>query len=187
MYCVYMYIGAGEHPTQALLDLYTIYSELHTIDNLTITMCGDLLYGRTVHSLSYALMNYKNITINYVSPEFLKCPIDIINKLKQVNIIVHETTDLSAVLSSTDILYVTRVQKERFTDMEQYNIAAAAYCITADTLQQCKPNMCILHPLPRVNEIHTDVDSDKRAVYFKQMKYGLYMRMALLAIVLGRA
>lgn len=179
--------GAGEHPTQALLDIYTIYSECNAIDNLTITICGDLLYGRTVHSLSYALLHYHNITINYVSPEFLRCPVDIVNKLKSNHITVNETTDLTSVLHTSDVLYVTRVQKERFTDIQQYNTAIQSYCITSELLKQCKSSMRILHPLPRVNEISIDVDNDPRACYFKQMKYGLYMRMALLACVVGRA
>jgi len=179
--------GAGEHPTQALLDLFTIQSELNnTIDGLTITMIGDLKNGRTVHSLSKLLKHYK-VSINYVSPVFLRMPSDIINDLTNIGIHVHETEDLTSVLPNTDILYVTRIQKERFTDMGEYQTACNAYCITPELLELAKPTLRILHPLPRVSEIDVRVDSDPRAAYFRQMKSGLCVRMALLACVLGRA
>ncbi len=178
--------GVGEHPTQALLDLFTIVSELGQVDGLTITMLGDLKYGRTVHSLSRLLSLYR-VRINYVSPDILRMPPEIMAELKANGGEQSEYADLEAILPSTDVLYVTRVQKERFEDPEAYEKVRGAYVITPETLQQARERMIVMHPLPRVGEISMDVDEDPRAAYFRQMEYGLYVRMALLAMVLGKA
>ncbi len=178
--------GVGEHPTQALLDLFTIREELDQIDGLTVTMLGDLKYGRTVHSLARLLSLY-NIKINYVSPDILRMPAEIIAELDEKGIPQAEYTDLEKVLPVTDVLYVTRVQKERFTDPEAYETVKNVYVLTADLMKKAKGRMIVMHPLPRVGEISMDVDDDPRAAYFRQMEYGLYVRMALLAMVLGKA
>ena len=178
--------GIGEHPTQALLDLYTILQERAKVSGLTITMLGDLKYGRTVHSLA-KLLSLFDVKINYVSPDILRMPTDLIAQLNGKGIQQTEHTDLDAVLKETDILYVTRIQKERFTDEAEYNSVKNSYVITPETLTQAKPNMVLMHPLPRVGEISMEVDDDPRAAYFRQMEYGVYIRMALLALVLGKA
>jgi aspartate carbamoyltransferase catalytic subunit len=178
--------GVGEHPTQALLDLFTIVSELGNVDGLTVTMLGDLKYGRTVHSLARLLSLY-NVCINYVSPEILRMPAEIITELEEKGVCQEEHRTLEAVFPKTDVLYVTRVQKERFEDPAVYEGVKSAYVITAQTMQKAKDHMIIMHPLPRVGEIAMDVDNDPRAAYFRQMEYGLYVRMALLAMVLGKA
>jgi aspartate carbamoyltransferase len=178
--------GVGEHPTQALLDLFTIVEELSQIDGLTITMLGDLKYGRTVHSLSRLLALY-DVHINYVSPEILRMPPEIISELNEKGIQQAEFGALEPILSKTDVLYVTRVQKERFTDEDEYESVKNAFVITGETLTQAKDRMIVMHPLPRVGEISMEVDADLRAAYFRQMEYGLYVRMALLAMVLGKA
>lgn len=180
--------GAGEHPSQALLDAYTIYDEFGKIDGLTITIVGDLKYGRTVHSLVQILKHYK-VKLNFVSPDFLKMPEDIQNDLKNAKLQQTNTTDLSSVIKETDVLYVTRVQKERFEDENEYKKAAGSYVVSVDFLEKnnAKKDMIIMHPLPRVDEISTDVDDDPRAAYFREMRNGMITRMALLALVLGRA
>ena len=178
--------GIGEHPTQALLDLFTIYEELGEVDGLTITMLGDLKYGRTVHSLARLLSLY-NVEINYVSPDILKIPPEIIDEVNSKGIPQAEFNALEPVLSETDVLYVTRVQKERFEDISQYEIVKSTFIITPETMTQAKERMIIMHPLPRVGEISMEVDQDPRAAYFRQMEYGLYVRMALLAMVLGKS
>jgi aspartate carbamoyltransferase len=178
--------GAGEHPTQALLDAYTIREEKGTIDGLTITMLGDLKYGRTVHSLAKLLTLY-NVKLNYVSPEILRMPELLVKEVDSAGIDQYETTDLDEVLAATDVLYVTRIQKERFQDQSEYDQVKDSYVITAETLSRAKEDMIVMHPLPRVGEIATEVDADPRAAYFRQMEYGMYVRMALLALVLGRA
>ncbi|MGB9673060.1 MAG: aspartate carbamoyltransferase [Anaerolineales bacterium] len=178
--------GVGEHPTQALLDLFTIVSELNHVDGLTVTMLGDLKYGRTVHSLARLLSLY-DVRINYVSPEILKMPAEIIAELAEKGIVQKEYTSLESVLPYTDVLYVTRVQKERFENQDEYESVKGAYVITPEIMREAKDRMIVMHPLPRVGEISMDFDSDPRAAYFRQMEYGLYVRMALLAMVLGRA
>lgn len=178
--------GIGEHPTQALLDLFTILSELRQVDGLTVTMLGDLKYGRTVHSLARLLSMY-NVRLNYVSPEILRMPQEIIAELGEKNIPQAEYTSLDTVLPETDVLYVTRVQKERFTDPEAYESVKGGYVITPEIMSKAKDRMIIMHPLPRVGEISMELDDDPRAAYFRQMEYGLYVRMALLAMVLGKA
>jgi len=178
--------GTGEHPTQALLDIFTIREELGRLEGLTVTMLGDLKYGRTVHSLARLLALY-GAHINYVSPEILRMPRDIVEELEQAGITQREYTELDDVLGETDVLYVTRVQKERFQDLNEYEQVKDAYVITTETMKRAKPSMILMHPLPRVSEIALEVDLDPRAAYFRQVEYGLYVRMALLAMVLGKA
>jgi carbamoyl-phosphate synthase/aspartate carbamoyltransferase/dihydroorotase len=178
--------GPGEHPTQALLDAYTIVEEMGTVDGLTITMLGDLKYGRTVHSLARLLTMY-DVKINYVAPEILSMPDELIAEVEAAAIEQTITTDLDAVLPDTDVLYVTRIQKERFEDPADYDLVKDSYVITPETLENAKDDMIVMHPLPRVGEISVDVDDDPRAAYFRQMEYGMYVRMALLALILGRA
>jgi aspartate carbamoyltransferase len=178
--------GTGEHPTQALLDLFTIHEELGRLDGLTVTLLGDLKYGRTVHSLARLLRLY-GARLNYVSPEILRMPPRIIEELHQAGVEQHEYAELETVLADTDVLYVTRVQKERFENPDEYELVKNAYVITPETLAHAKAQMVLMHPLPRVSEISMDVDADPRAAYFRQMEYGLYVRMALLAMVLGKA
>ena len=178
--------GVGEHPTQALLDSLTIKEELGHLDGLTVTMLGDLKYGRTVHSLARLLSLYK-VKINYVSPDILRMPAEIIAELEAQGVEQAEYTSLEAVLPQTDVLYVTRVQKERFADLADYDKVASAYVIDPEIMKAAKDRMIVMHPLPRVTEISMDLDDDPRAAYFRQMEYGLYVRMALLAMVLGKA
>lgn len=178
--------GPGEHPTQALLDLFTIQEELGQVDGLTITMLGDLKFGRTVHSLA-RLLSLFNVELNFVSPEQLMLPTKITDELTARRVSFHQHRSLEGVLERSDVLYVTRVQKERFDDLALYESLKHAFIITPDTLSRAKPKMALMHPLPRVGEITTDVDADPRAAYFRQMEYGLYVRMALLAMVLGKA
>ena len=178
--------GAGEHPTQALLDAFTILEELGTLQGLTVTMLGDLKYGRTVHSLSRLLAMF-NTKLNYVSPEILRMPAEIIAELKEKNITQTEYTSLEKVLPETDVLYVTRVQKERFEDTAVYESVKGAFVIDPEIMKAAKQKMIVMHPLPRVGEISVDFDDDPRAAYFREMEYGLYVRMALLAMVLGKA
>lgn len=178
--------GIGEHPTQALLDLFTIHAELGKVEGLTITLLGDLKYGRTVHSLARLLSLYQ-VKINYVSPKILKIPTEIIAEVDEKGIPQAQFNDLETVLPDTDVLYVTRVQKERFDDLTEYESVKSAFIITSETLTRAKDHMIIMHPLPRVGEISMDVDDDPRAAYFRQMEYGLYVRMALLAMVLGKS
>jgi aspartate carbamoyltransferase len=180
--------GIGEHPTQALLDTFTIFEELGggQIDGMTVTMLGDLKYGRTVHSLARLLSLYK-VNLNYVAPEILRMPSEIIDEVAEKNIPQAEYLSLEEVLPETDVLYVTRVQKERFEDPAEYEKVKGAYVIDPAVMKPAKQDMIVMHPLPRVTEISMDFDDDPRAAYFRQMEYGLYVRMALLAIVLGKA
>jgi aspartate carbamoyltransferase len=178
--------GVGEHPTQALLDLFTIYEELGVPDGLTVTMLGDLKYGRTVHSLARLLSLY-DVKINYVSPDILRIPEEIINEVEEKGVTQTENSTLEPVLPGTDVLYITRVQKERFEDPSDYDLVKSAFIITPETLSIAKDKMIVMHPLPRVGEISMEVDDDPRAAYFRQMEYGLYVRMALLAMVLGKS
>jgi len=178
--------GAGEHPTQALLDLFTIQEELGQIDGLKIAMVGDLRYGRTVHSLTKLLLQY-DVSLRCVSPDILRLPMTLMNELIDRKIKVRETHDLADVIENADVLYVTRIQKERFSDLAQYDEVKDLYEITPEIMKQAKEKMVVMHPLPRVGEIHYAVDSDPRAAYFRQVKNGMYVRMALLAAVLGKA
>jgi aspartate carbamoyltransferase len=178
--------GIGEHPTQALLDAFTIREEIGHIDGLSITLLGDLKHGRTVHSLARLLSLYK-VKINYVAPEILRMPDELIKELKVKGIRQNEFSTLEQPLPETDVLYVTRVQKERFTDEKIYESVQGAYVINPQVMKAAKEHMIVMHPLPRVGEITPEFDEDPRAAYFRQMEYGLYVRMALLAMVLGKA
>ena len=178
--------GAGEHPTQALLDLYTIQRELGQIDGLKIAMVGDLRYGRTVHSLTKLLSKY-DVSLRYVSPDVLRLPLDLMNDLIDAKRDVRETNKVVDVIKAADVLYVTRIQKERFTDLAQYEEIKDYFEITPELMEMAKEKMVVMHPLPRVGEIHYKVDRDPRAAYFRQVQNGLYIRMALLACVLGQA
>ena len=180
--------GVGEHPTQALLDTFTIFEELGEgqIDGMTVTMLGDLKYGRTVHSLA-RLLTLFDVRLNYVSPDILRMPEEVKEEVAAKGIPQSEYDALDAVLPETDVLYVTRVQKERFENPEAYEKVKGAYVITPEIMKAAKKEMIVMHPLPRVGEISPDFDDDPRAAYFRQMEYGLYVRMALLAMVLGKA
>ncbi len=173
--------GGHNHPTQTLTDLLTIQCEKHRLTDLTIGICGDLKFGRTVHSLIAAMSRYENIKFVLISPKELKIP-DYVKKdiLEKNNIEYYETTDIEEKISELDILYMTRVQKERFFNEDDYVRLKDYYILNKEKLEKAKEDLCIMHPLPRVNEISTDVDDDKRACYFKQAKYGKYIRMALI-------
>ena len=180
--------GVGEHPTQALLDTFTIFEELGVgqVDGMAVTMLGDLKYGRTVHSLA-RLLSLFDVRINYVSPEILRMPREVMDEVGEKGIPQAEFNSLEKVLPETDVLYVTRVQKERFEDPADYEKVKGAYVIDPEIMKAAKQEMIVMHPLPRVGEISVDFDDDPRAAYFRQMEYGLYVRMALLAMVLGKA
>lgn len=168
--------GAAEHPTQALLDLYTIQKERGWVDSLTVSLMGDLKYGRTVHSLTKLLRLY-DTKLRFVSPNELRLPPDYLLPGDE------QFSDLDEVVEDTDVLYVTRVQKERLSDSIAIDFS---YAVTREHMRRAKDNMVLMHPLPRVGEIPTDLDSDPRAAYFRQMRYGLHVRMALLVAMIGR-
>ncbi len=172
--------GTGEHPTQALLDLYTIQKEFGRVDNLKIALVGDLLYGRTIHSLLNLLALYKGIELYLVAPEQLKLPTRYKENLTENNIKFHELKDLHDVAGLANVIYMTRVQRERFSDKEEYEKLKDCYIINNDMMKTLQKDAIILHPLPRVSEISVEVDIDKRAAYFRQTRNGLYIRMALL-------
>jgi len=178
--------GVGEHPTQALLDLYTIRSELGNLDGLHVAMVGDLRYGRTVHSLARLLCLY-DTRMTFVSPEILRLPLDVANDIRSCGHQVNESYNVQDAISDIDVLYVTRVQRERFADQAQYEAVKDYYVITPELMAGAKERMIVMHPLPRVNEISYALDNDPRAAYFRQMENGMYIRMALLAAVLGKA
>lgn len=183
-------INAGDgghcHPTQTLADLLTIWREKGRFDGLTVGFCGDLKYGRTVHSLIGALSRYRNIRLVLISPEELRLPNYVRQGILEKNGMPYtETADLEASLPDLDILYMTRIQRERFSDLSVYERLKDSYILTADKMKAAKPDMCVLHPLPRVNEISVKVDSDPRACYFKQVENGKYMRMALILKLLA--
>jgi len=175
--------GAGHHPTQTLLDLYTIKRESH-LDNLNIALAGDLKYGRTVHSLCYALSRY-NAKINLVSPPELRLPDRIVEDLKMRKIDIRITDNLEDVIDEIDVLYMTRIQKERFPDPTEFTSVSASMRVTREMIQNSKPELKIMHPLPRVSEIDQDVDETPHAAYFEQAFYGVPVRMAILCKVLG--
>jgi aspartate carbamoyltransferase catalytic subunit len=177
--------GSGQHPTQALLDLYTIKDSFPAIDGLSIAMVGDLKYGRTVRSLSYLLTKYENITIYFVSPPVCKMDDDLKNYLTTNNVKWEEEDSLEKILPLVDCVYMTRVQKERFHDLEDYKRAAGKYILDTEKVKLMKEESIIMHPLPRVDEIAREVDEDPRAQYFEQAENGLYIRMALLFLLLG--
>lgn len=178
--------GIGEHPTQALLDVFTIREELGTVNGLTVTFVGDLKNGRTVHSLALLVSLYA-VRINYVSPAELRMPSDVLEVIASRGTEQFEHYTLDGIIPETDVLYVTRIQKERFASVEEYEKVKNPLIITPKVLTRAKENMIVMHPLPRVNEISEDVDSDPRAVYFRQMEHGMYVRMALLAMILGKS
>ncbi len=178
-------INAGDgghcHPTQTLADLFTIYREKGGCDDLTVGFCGDLKYGRTVHSLITALARYNNVRVVLISPDELRLPGYIKKEVLEKNGMEYtETRSLEDTLPELDILYMTRIQRERFDDMEVYERLKDSYVLTAEKMKAAKTDMCVLHPLPRVNEISVEVDADPRACYFKQVENGKYMRMALI-------
>jgi aspartate carbamoyltransferase catalytic subunit len=176
--------GANQHPTQTLLDMYSIQKTQGKLDGLQIVFVGDLKYGRTVHSLTFALCNF-NTTFHLVSPGSLKLPSYVKRKIKDNNLEYHQYTDLSEAIPKADILYMTRIQKERFSDPIEYEQVKNAYILKEEMLKNSKSSLKVLHPLPRVNEIETDVDSNEKAYYFQQAQNGVYVRQALLAAILG--
>lgn len=177
--------GVGEHPTQALLDVFTIREEIGTVNGLTITMVGDLKHGRTVHSLARLLTLY-DVQLKYVSPQGLGMPLEVQEFVAQKGIRQEEVGSLEKVLPETDVLYMTRIQKERFDTEEEYQLACGKFVVTPQVMTLAKRKMVVLHPLPRVFEISPEFDTDPRAAYFRQAECGMYVRMALLAMVLGR-
>lgn len=176
--------GGHQHPTQTLTDLLTIRSLKGRLGSFTIGLCGDLKFGRTVHSLINALVRYEGINFVFISPTELKIPDYIIEMLQEKGIPYREVISLDEVMPELDLLYMTRVQKERFFNEEDYIRLKDFYILDESKMQNAKPDMLILHPLPRVNEISVEVDSDPRAVYFKQVQYGVYVRMALILTLL---
>jgi aspartate carbamoyltransferase len=177
--------GAGQHPTQALLDLYTIQSERGQIDGNTIVLCGDLKYGRTVHA-GVELYKHYDCKLILVAPEALKMPPEATARLRDQGVAVEETTDLEAAMAGADVLYMTRIQKERFEDPAKYERLKGSYVLTRDMVERTNPNLTVMHPLPRVDEITTDVDDLPGAAYFRQARNGVYTRMALIALITGK-
>ena len=175
--------GAEEHPTQALLDLFTIFKNKGDIDGLNIALMGDLRYGRTVHSLAYALSNYA-VNLYLVSPRLLRMRREIVEDISS-KIKVEELEDVEEILPELDVLYVTRIQKERFPDLEEYEKVKGSYKVDLNLLSKARDDLILMHPLPRVGEIAPEVDSTRHAKYFQQTRFGLITRMAILALVLG--
>lgn len=173
--------GSNQHPTQALLDMYTILKEKGKLDGLKVTLAGDLKYGRTVHSLAYALSKF-DVSFVFASPPSLRMPRWIVSDLKSSGISIKEIDSIEV---KSDVLYLTRIQKERFPDIEEYQRVASAYILDEETLKELGEETMIMHPLPRVNEISHEVDNDRRAKYFVQSFYGVPTRMALLAMVMA--
>jgi aspartate carbamoyltransferase len=184
--------GIGEHPSQALLDIFTIYDAKQKIDGLNITLVGDLRHGRTVHSLAKLIARYEaeDTQLNFVAPDALRMPESVVSFVKAKGIGVFETDDLAEVLSDTDVIYWTRVQEERFADPADYEAIKDRFIMTLPVLQQAKTDAILMHPLPRKNEMgtpddHDQLDADPRSIYFRQMENGMYIRMTLLAKVIG--
>lgn len=177
--------GGNQHPTQTLTDLLTIKSLKGSLDNHTIGLCGDLKNGRTVHSLVKAMSRYKGTKFIFISPDELKMPKYIKEAIQEQGHAYYETNNLDEVIGSLDILYMTRVQRERFENQEQYEKLKNYYILNKSKMQNAREDMLVMHPLPRVNEIDAEVDFDERAVYFKQAKYGMFVRMALIMKLLG--
>lgn len=179
--------GIGEHPTQALLDLFTIREALGQVNGLKVAMVGDLKYGRTVHSLTKLLLNY-DVEFLFVSPDILQMPDYVLENVRSSsNQKMKILEDVEEIIDDVDVLYVTRVQKERFTDLAEYDRVKEQYVVDELLMKKAKQQMIVMHPLPRVNEISYTIDNDPRAAYFHQMRNGMYVRMALLASVLGKA
>lgn len=176
--------GANQHPTQTMLDLYSIRKTQGSLDNLNIFLVGDLKYGRTVHSLLMAMSRW-NTTFNFISPEELKMPVEYKLYLDKLGLKYYEHSDFSEIINEADIIYMTRVQKERFSDPMEYEKVKNVYVLRNSMLANTKENMRVLHPLPRVNEIHTDVDANKKSYYFEQALNGVFTRQAILTRLLG--
>ncbi|MCX5837690.1 MAG: aspartate carbamoyltransferase [Deltaproteobacteria bacterium] len=176
--------GAGQHPTQALLDIYTIQQEVGSLNDLSISLVGDLKNGRTVHALVELLSLFK-ARLFLVSPALLRMPEEISSRLKAKGLAIIETDDLAEAASQSDLVYMTRIQKERFANVSDYEAVQGSYIINAKFLERLKKKITILHPLPRVDEIHPEVDTYPGAAYFRQVRNGVYVRMALLAMVMG--
>lgn len=177
--------GGHHHPTQTLTDLLTIRNYKRSFSGLTVGVCGDLKFGRTIHSLVTCLSRYENVKFLFISPEELTMPAYVKQALQKANVPFTETTDLEAAMPMLDILYMSRVQRERFISEEEYLRLKDFFILTADKMALAKKDMIVMHPLPRVNEIATEVDQDPRAVYFEQVKFGMYVRMALIMKLLG--
>lgn len=177
--------GPADHPTQALLDLYTILKAKNTVDGLKIGMVGDLKYSRVVHSQCDLFKHYKNVEFYLVSPDELKMPEEIVNSLKEKGFKVTETSDLESAVGEFDVLSNTRIQEERFTDQAQYERLKGSYCVDVELLKKAKDDMIVLAPLPRVDELCMGIDDDPRSKYFEQVTNGVMVRMALLCLVLG--
>ena len=177
--------GGHQHPTQTMTDLLTIRHYKKRFDHLKIGVCGDLMFGRTIHSLVNTMSRYEGVEFVFISPKELRMPDYIKETCKQRNVPFKETEDLEASIPDLDILYMSRVQRERFINEEEYLRLKDFFILTRDKLDKAKEDMIVMHPLPRVNEISTDVDDDPRAVYFNQVKFGMYVRMALIMKLLG--
>jgi len=177
--------GGHHHPTQTLTDLLTMRHYKGGFDGLTVGVCGDLKFGRTIHSLVTCLARYQNVRFLFISPEELNMPAFVIEELKSKGVSFTETDDLEGNISQLDVLYMSRVQRERFISEEEYLRLKDYFILTADKMALAKPDMIVMHPLPRVNEIATEVDKDPRAAYFAQVKFGMYVRMALIMKLLG--
>lgn len=176
--------GAGQHPTQTLLDLYTMWDERGSIDGARIALVGDLKYGRTVHSLTYALCNF-DVDLTFIAPEGLQMPREVVGHVRELNRPLSMTEDLSRIVKDVDVLYVTRIQRERFPDPQEYAKVAGSYRVDATLLQAAKKGLVVLHPLPRLDEIASDVDATPHARYFEQAFNGVPVRMALLSLIMG--
>jgi aspartate carbamoyltransferase catalytic subunit len=175
--------GAEEHPTQAMLDLYTIRRELGRVDGLTVGLVGDLKYGRAAHSFAYALTNY-DVKLYLISPEALRLRREVLEEVRR-KLEVKEVSDLSQVIPKLDVMYMTRIQRERYADPAEYEKIKNSYVLTANQLNDARDQLIVMHPLPRVDEVEFDVDKTKHAKYFKQVWYGMLVRMGLLSLVLG--
>ncbi len=179
--------GPGEHPSQALLDAFTIHRRIGRLDDLSVVLMGDMAYGRTAHSLTLLLSTFRGVHITFVAPETARTPVTLVQELREHGAEVRETADLLSTLASCDVLYVTRVQKERFPSEEAYQKAQGQYTVDGDVLARLHRNAIIMHPLPRLSELPEAVDRDPRAVYFDEARAGVPVRMALLARSLGLA
>jgi len=177
--------GAGQHPTQALLDLYTIRTEGGKVDGSTIVLCGDLKNGRTVHS-GVEIYKHFNCKLVFVAPDQLRMPAEIIERLRAQGSAFEQTSDLAAALKGADFLYMTRIQKERFADPAEYEQLKGSYVLNRAMIESTNPRLTVMHPLPRVNEIDTDVDALPNAAYFRQAQNGVFVRMALIALITGK-
>ncbi len=177
--------GAGQHPTQALLDLYTIRSERVKVDGNTIALCGDLKFGRTVHA-GVELYKHYDCPLIFVAPEQLAMPSEITSRLREEGVEVEQTTELEVALEKADVLYMTRIQKERFEEPAEYERLKGSYVLTREMVERIRPQVTIMHPLPRVDEISNDVDTLPGAAYFRQARNGVFVRMAVIALVTGK-